>query len=226
MKKFVVYTAITGRYDTLHSPPALWREHADFVAFMDVPQLVEGWDIRPAYRRFKDPNRNAKIHKILSHKYFPDAEYSLWMDGAFQIKSALSLARWPEEYLREHDLAVMKHRSRNCAYREAAACIQLELDSFDVIKRQMEKYLKEGYPSNNGLAECGILFRRHTKLVKRFNEAWYAEIKKHSRRDQLSFNYAAHKVGLKYNLLPGGISRNQHFFLRSHGQTPAQRGKN
>jgi len=216
MKDFVVYTAITNDYDRLCDAHALWSHDADFVAFLDSPQSASGWDIRRIYNRFSDPCRNAKIHKILSHKYFPKARYSLWIDGSIRIKSTTLLKCWPEKYLQKHDLAVFKHRFRECAYLEAAVCSQKRLDSFGIINRQMQKYLTERYPFNHGLGECTVLFRRHTDKIKRFNEAWYAEIKSHSRRDQLSFNYAAYKADVEYNHLPGNIVNNSHFELLPH----------
>jgi len=216
MKDFVVYTAITDGYDTLSSPPEQWHKHADFVAFLETPQNVPGWEIRPIYNRFHDPCRNAKIHKILPHKYFPKARYSLWIDGSVRIISTLPLESWPNTYLCTHDLAVFKHHMRWCAYQEAAACIDGKLDSFSVINRQMNKYAGEGYPYNNGLAECTILFRRHTRQIKCFNEAWYNEIKTYSRRDQLSFNYVADKVKLPYRYLPGSMLNNPHFDWLPH----------
>ncbi len=216
MSKFVVYTAVTPGYDRLKPPPELWLKEAEFVAFLDEPTTVPGWQSRPIYRRFRDPCRNAKIHKLLPHKYFPEAEYSLWIDGTIGIKSPLPLRRWPQTYLRHHDLALFKHRLRNCVYQEAHACLALGLDDPKKIHRQIQRYFDEGYPVENGLAECMVLFRRHTRAMQRFDEAWYDAIKTGSRRDQLSFNYVAHQLGFQYNYLPGKIWDNPHFTRGRH----------
>jgi hypothetical protein len=216
MKDFVVYTAITNGYDELKPVQENWRNEADFVAFLDEPQPANGWEIRQIHRRFKDPCRNAKIHKLLPHKYFPTALYSLWVDGSVLIKSSLPLRLWVEQYLSEYDLAVFKHGQRNCAYQEALACIRGRVDYSEVIDTQMEKYFNDDFPLNHGLAECTVLFRRHTKKMRQFNEMWWNEVKMHSRRDQLSFNYVAYKLGFKYAHLPGGISCNPHFDWKRH----------
>lgn len=216
MSNLVVYTAITQGYDALRPPPVLWQAEADFVAFLDQPPATAGWQYRPIYKRFQDPCRNAKIHKILPHKYFPQAEYSLWIDGTISIKSPLAISLWADKFLRHHDLAIFKHRYRDCLYDEAAACLALKLDSPTLINRQMQRYFREGYPPKNGLAECMVLFRRHTKKMQQFDEAWYHEIHSGSRRDQLSFNYVAHKLGFKYQQLPGLIWDNPHFYRAQH----------
>jgi hypothetical protein len=216
MSNFVVYTAITDGYDPLRSPPANWRKHADFVAFLGDDSPAPGWEVRPIYHRFSDPCRNAKIHKILPHRFFPKAKYSLWIDGSIVIKSPLPIQKWADKYLRDHDLAVFKHPVRHCIFQEGLYCMKKQLDHPEIIDRQMQKYYLSGYPLNNGLAECTILLRRHTPQMRRFNEAWYAEIQAHSRRDQLSFNYVAHQLGLEYNLLPGRVTKNPHFARLRH----------
>jgi hypothetical protein len=211
MKDIVVYTAITQGYDTLKPYPASWQLEADFVAFLDDFPTGSEWKIQPLCRQFRDPCRNAKIYKMLPHEFFPNASYSLWIDGSVQIVSKLSLQSLIENYLSQNDLAVFKHRRRNCPYKEGAYCILQGLDSEELIKSQLNKYRRLGYPQDNGLAECTVLLRRHTPIVKSFNEMWHREILAHSRRDQLSFNFVTHSLGLKYAHFHGDISKNPHF---------------
>jgi len=216
MSRSIVYTAIAGGYDTLKCAPESWLNEVGFVAFLNAPQPSAGWEMRSLYQRFSDPCRNAKIHKVLSHRYFPDAEYSLWVDGSVTIEPTRTFTALIGEYLGSCDLAVFRHRFRRCIYQEGAWCLANRMDSSSKIRRQMQRYYDEQYPLNNGLAHCLLLFRRHTNKIKRFNELWYHEIKNHSRRDQLSFNYAAHQLGVKIHYLPGSISDNPHFKLSPH----------
>ncbi|HVU85660.1 MAG TPA: glycosyltransferase domain-containing protein [Puia sp.] len=214
--KIVVYTAIAGGYDSLKPVLPLWQDEATFVAFLDKPQRVPGWEIRTVHEGFKDPCRNAKIHKILPHKFFPDADYSLWIDGCVRLKSIMPLRQWIKEYLAKHDQAQCKHWGRDCIYQEGGACLQYHWDLPAIIHRQMDKYFSEGYPRNNGLGECTVIFRRHTQAVENLNELWWKEISEGSRRDQLSFNYVCHKLGFKYTHLPGTILNNPHFHWLPH----------
>jgi hypothetical protein len=216
MSRIVVYTAITQGYDTLKSPPDLWQKKADFVAFLDDVQPCQGWEIRQIKKEFEDPCRNAKIYKMLPHRYFPESQYSLWIDGSVIIKSSTGPEHLVDLYLAQHDLAVFRHRRRNCIYQEAAACLRLGKDLPSTIRNQIQQYRAEGYPSNNGLAECTVLLRRHTDQMKQFNELWHSEILAHSRRDQLSFKYIATKFGFKYRYFQGNISRNPYFDWGPH----------
>jgi hypothetical protein len=214
--KIVVYTAISKGFDSLIPPLPLWQKEAIFVAFLEEPQPAPGWEIRPLHQEFKDPCRNAKIHKVMPHLYFPDTEYSLWIDGCIILKSTMPLGRMIKRHLARHDLALCKHPIRDSLYQEALYCLKFKMDQPEIIDRQMQRYFDEGYPQGAGLVECTVILRRHTQRVQCLNELWYKEIERGSRRDQLSFNYATHKLGLKYAHLPGTIISNPHFIRGRH----------
>lgn len=214
--RIVVYTAIDGAYDTLKPPSPLWAADADFIAFVDNNARGDGWRQMAVCQDFVDPCRNAKIHKILSHRYFPDAEYTIWIDGNVSIISTVSLPGLLAEWLRETDLVVFKHRTRDCTYDEGVACIASAKDDPALINAQMSKYRRQGFPPKMGLAECTVLVRRNSPRIAKFNEAWFEEIRRHSRRDQLSFMYVAISLGLNYKWLPGRISVNPHFLWLKH----------
>lgn len=205
----VIYTAITGGYDDLKPQP---DKGVPYVAFTDLPASPP-WEVRPVHAGL-DANRNAKIHKVMPHKFFPDAEYSLWIDGSCRVEFPFDLARLVQTYLQDADLAVFRHPQRNCAYDEARVCKNQNLDSHDIIDRQVRRYTAEGYPSNYGLGECSVVLRRHTAACARFNEAWWQEILNGSRRDQISFNYVAWKLGFKFNYFPGSLREKNYLFVR------------
>lgn len=197
-----MYTAISGGYDVLKAPPAAPAD-TRFVAFLDQPQDPMGWEFREIHAAFKDPLRNAKIHKALPHLYFPDVEASLWVDGSFPFRSALRFERMLRVFfLSRADIVTFRHRVRKCPFEEAKVCAERRLDDPELIRAQMDRYRREAYPQNAGLGEVGILFRRHNERVERFNEIWWAEICRGSRRDQLSFNYAVRKSGATLRCLP------------------------
>jgi GT2 family glycosyltransferase len=216
-ESIVVYTAITGGYDTLREQRPSARNSVKFIAFTDEPHESKTWEVREAHKEFSDPNRNAKIHKVLPHLYFPDHAYSLWIDGSVGIQFPFGVDRLAEVYLADHDMAIFKHPDRNCLYQEANTCINRNLDDKDLIRQQIQRYTKEGYPPNAGLVEATIILRRHTPKIIEFNEAWWNEIQNGSKRDQISFNYVARKVGIKWRYFPGDLrTPNSLFQVNSH----------
>lgn len=211
-----IYTAISGCYDRLRAQPASATPGVDLVAFLDRPKRLRGWQARALHQGFADPSRNAKIHKILSHVYFPDKLYTLWIDGSVSIEFSFPVHELISRYLGDCDLALFQHYRRTCLYQEAQHCIHARVDDPDTIRRQAQAYTREGYPANAGLSECSVLLRRHTEAIKAFNEAWWDEIQRGSRRDQLSFAYVARRCGLTWRHFPGSLMEANALFHRGY----------
>jgi hypothetical protein len=215
----VIYTSITAGYDNLKDLPKTFKGDAQAVAFVEQPTSSQTWQNLPACAEFSDPCRNAKKPKILPHLYFPEAEYSLWIDGSIDVLPVLSIAQLIDEFLNDADMALFSHRCRRCAYDEAAMCIRDKKDDEEIIRRQMISYQYQNFPKKRGLGECCIILRRHTDKIKLFNEVWWEEVNKHSRRDQLSFDFVCWKLCLKYNRFPGTIIRNPCFRVQRHNRS-------
>jgi hypothetical protein len=199
----VVYTAISDSKDTLK-----WGQNTegnvDFIAYLDGPVESDVWDTRTIDKVDRDPNRNAKQYKILPHKFFPDYEYSLWIDGSIEL--VVPVQTLIDKYLKDANWAQFKHPGRDCAYEEAVTCINLKKDDELIISEQMARYHEEGLPDHAGLNECTILLRRHNEAdVIAFDEMWWEEIDKGSKRDQLSYSYCLWKTKLQMNLMPGTV---------------------
>jgi hypothetical protein len=116
---------------------------------------------------------------------------------------------------------------RNCIYDEAQAILNFGKinsertpergiknwkDNPQLIVEQMNRYMVEGYPKNNGLATNPIIIRNHNNsdVIKNM-EDWWVEIKYNSKRDQLSFNYITWKNKFNFVYLQGDSRNNQYF---------------
>jgi len=210
-----VYTAITNKKDTLKENQN--TKGAKFVAFTDFPFESKVWERRPVCNEYPDPVRNAKKHKILPHIYFPDAEYSLWIDGSITLK--VPLEELIHKFLQNTDIAMFPHPYRDCLYDEAMACITFGLDDPDVIDSQINRYNLEGYLPHRGLFEATVILRRHTNEIRAFNETWWDEIKWGSRRDQISLPYVLHKTATDITTMEGFVhdeGGNKYFDYEGH----------
>ncbi len=134
------------------------------------------------YDRFKDPRMNAKIYKVLAHKFIV-TEYSIWIDGNIQLTVPPEMLI---ELMGEYDCAVFQHPERKDIYQEGAFIIQKGKDGAAVVGEQLADYRMSGW-SRWDLGMCGIIMRRHTRDMARRNEQWWSEICRYSARDQLSF---------------------------------------
>ena len=209
MNKIAVYTAITKNRDFLREEQI--TTGADFICFTDDSSLKSDvWKVRKACNLFTDPTRNARIHKILAHKYLNQYKYVIWMDA--NVSLMVPAKTLIDKYLQKKSIALFKHNTgRDCIYEEAEICKNLKLDSISLIDEQVAYYKKEDYPEHNGLFETTILLRKNCNKIKRFNNFWWAEICKYSKRDQLSFNYSLSKLDLKPNTIKGTIIDNEYF---------------
>ena len=205
--KIICVTAICGGYDSLihtHHPHSR-GDDTKFICYTDNPDIQSSlWELRPICTEFNgcwDADvRNAKRHKVMIHEYV-DCDYSLWIDGNTVLLNSVS--SMVKEYLIDCDIATFKHPCRICIYDEKRICSELGLDIQEIMDQQMAAYEAEGFPKDFGLNAGGFILRRHTNEVKRFNETWWAEICKYSKRDQLSLNYAVWKTGIKILSLEG-----------------------
>jgi Protein of unknown function (DUF616) len=216
----VAYTAITGGRDSLRPDQA--SEGAAWYAFLDQPDSIGPWQPLIACELFGDQNRNAKIHKILPHQYFPDADYSLWLDGNLALR--VSVPVLVDRFLRETDIAMFAHPERDCLYAEGTASMeQARYPAWEVFG-QLERYWRAGLASHAGLFECGVILRRHTPATERFNEAWWSEICRHSVQDQLSVLMAARKTCIAVTRIPGSIRHGNEFvhWVPHQGVSPLQ----
>ena len=223
----VIYTAIFGNYDSLEKPKFV-PNGFDFICFTDSDIKSDFWKIEKVTPLYQDSTRNARKYKLLPHRFLPQYDISIWMDGNFLIINDLNELLY--KYLSDRNFACHNHNNcildpRDCVYQEAEAILWLGQndpnkkykDEPSVIKKQIDGYFNEGYPHNNGLIVSGILVRRHKESnVIETMEKWWEEVKYGSKRDQLSFDYSVWKTGLNYNYIEGDIRDNKYFKLLSH----------
>lgn len=192
MSKIVVYTAITAEKDA---------ERDDVI-------VLSGYD------KFNSPVMNAKIYKVLPHKFL-EYDISIWIDGNIYLN--VPPETLVKEWLGEADIAVFEHYHRKDLYWEAKMLGSTFKHRtpwvISEVNEQIKHYEKIGMPSRDEVVMGGMLIRRNTPVVNKFNEAWWAEICRWSQRDQLSFPIVRRQFPeLKLNIINGSIK--SHPYLR------------
>ena len=165
----------------------------------DVPAGVE-LIVDPL--RGLDPARASRRPKLMPHLYFPDADWSLWLDNKSrllrppdQIVSALAAQS-------DARFFAFPHFRRDCVYQEGQTVRENGLDDHRIILERMRTYRAEGMPEHFGLIEGHFIARRHgDAAVAAFGEEWFDHVCRYSRRDQISFPYLAWKRGFRFDFI-------------------------
>lgn len=216
--KKVVYTCITGGYDSLVEPKVI-SAGFDYICFTDNLELKSNvWDIKPLPKEIDELSQVKKQRyvKINPHKLLGDYELSIWVDGNVELKGDLN--DFISKKIKDDDIiCVPKHPQRNCIYEEERTVVAMKKDVKENTNPQINRYKKEGFPKKYGLLQSNILIRRHNNpdCIK-LMEDWFEEVKNGSHRDQLSFNYAAWKnENVKVTYLDKYIYKSEWFHWHS-----------
>lgn len=200
--KIAVVTSSIGSNRLLDPIPF---EGVDYHAFIDYNETNNKWITHPVIYFSSDPiysnRRNAKIYKILPFAFLPDYDYYFWIDSTHLLET--NPFNLIEKYLPDTDVAVFKHPQRDCVYLEGKHVNQVNFDHSNLVNDQLDFYRDMNYPENNGLYELPVRIQRNTELTRKMGWMWWEQICMFSSRDQISFPFVCHQLGINPSILPG-----------------------
>ncbi|XP_057966412.1 probable hexosyltransferase MUCI70 [Malania oleifera] len=244
--KYVVASGIFDAYDTPNQPSNISLRSQKLFCFLmvvdeisldfikknvtvtednDGGQWVGIWRLvllkHPPY---DEPRRNGKVPKILTHRLFPRAQYSIWIDGKMEliVDPLLILERYL--WRGKHTFAIAQHKHHRSIYEEADAIKRRKRYARPLIDLHMKIYRYEGMESwspmkktISDVPEGAIIIREHTALNNLFSCLWFNEVNLFTPRDQLSFGYVVYRLGglFKFFMFPN-CEYNSLFVLHPH----------
>jgi len=222
----IVYTSITNNHDNLKLQPTFKEDRdisIEYRAYLDKETTdismkgpaVAQWSVREAIDIFRDPKRNCQIHKVLSHLFIPEYDFSIWIDGSVKLKAPI-IKLLKDNIMLGPDISLLWHSERDCIYKEAEDCLRFGLDDSNKIYDQLRLYQQAGYPEHYGLSETPVIIRKTTDDVKTFNSLWWSILTRYSKRDQLSFDFVRWHTGIEVDHIDGNIHNNDYFTLDKH----------
>lgn len=176
------------------SPPVIPKSSSNMV----VPNPI--WEQHIVETKW-DNRRTARHYKTMPHRYIPDADIWLWVDGNVRaIRHPVDIVN---DYLKDHDFITLKHPDRQCSYVESMFCAKVNKDKLSILKAQNDYYERLGFPKSKGLVETRAVIRRNTARIRLLNEAWWSHVESWSVRDQVSLPFVIWSTDMKIGIMPG-----------------------
>lgn len=219
-KKLCVYTCITGNYDNLHEVEVV-ESGVDYLCFTNNKDLKsKTWKIIHLENDGLDNHYLSRRIKMLGHSIISkNYDTSVWMDASVVWKK--SVKDFVNKYLKDTTFAAFKHSQRKSIHEEAVACLRFRKDSKANILKSLSLLEQENFPDNLGLFEMTVFIKKHNNpTVIKTMETWFDAIQNNSKRDQLSFVYAAWKNNLHITPINLNVWDNQWFYTIKHNTTP------
>jgi hypothetical protein len=217
-KDIVIYTAISGNYDSLKEPKIV-SDKCDYVCFTDKPLKSKVWQLRKFDETLSDNTRTSRRVKILPHKYFSEYKYSVWIDANIVIKRDIISLIYNLFFKKKEKMALFRHPSkRSSIIDEVNRCIILKKDGKEIMQEQVRNYFNAGFPNIvNEFPATFILFRKHNEnKLKLVMEDWWEEVSRYSKRDQLSLPFVLWKHNFGVYLIDQNPIFLNYFKLKSH----------
>ncbi|KAF5196382.1 Inner membrane protein oxaa [Thalictrum thalictroides] len=221
----VVASAIFGNYDIIQQPKNVSEAAKKNICFfMFVDEETEAYiknssalDSRNKVGLWRivvirnlpygDARRNGKVPKLLLHRIFPHARFSLWIDGKLEL--VVDPYQILERFLWRNGatFAISRHYRRFDVFKEAEANKAAGKYDNASIDFQVDFYKREGLtpysvaklPITSDVPEGCVIIREHIPITNLFTCLWFNEVDRFTSRDQLSFSTVRDKIISKVN---------------------------
>ncbi|KAK9116755.1 hypothetical protein Sjap_015702 [Stephania japonica] len=153
---------------------------------------------------YKDMRRTGKVPKFLSHRLFPSARYSIWLDSKMRLQTDPLLIIEYFLWRKGSEYAISNHYDRHCVWEEVLQNKRLNKYNHTAIDEQFMFYQSDGLtkfdpndtntPLPSYVPEGSFIVRAQTPMSNLFSCLWFNEVDRFTSRDQLSFAYTYLKL--------------------------------
>lgn len=222
-EKKLLYTVVTGGYDSLNEIPGPWPNW-DFICFTDNPELAsDTWQIHHLKNELHlDPVRLSRHYKINNHLADSGYDISLYMDCNYRIRGDLD-AFIGHALPPGKPFGMMLHPFNSSLSEEVELCASVGKDDEKILRSQYHHYVEEmNFDDPFPHISAGVIIRRPGNPdIQRLMETWFSELLTWSRRDQMAFNYSLfQRRDIFPHYIPYWIVR-CYFKKMDHGMKPS-----
>lgn len=214
--RLVVYTVLIGAKEELNDPLRIVGHDfptdlaIDYVCLTDLQDMTS-----PTWRPVKlehpliPPERLSRLPKTQPDLFFPEYQYSLYIDNTVVFK------RLPcKQDVLGAKFRAFRHPWRTNPLDEADIVVRSGLDDGKVVAEQLRFYASRSLlASVHSLTAGTVLLRAHNHPdVKKFGMLWWEQILLFSKRDQISLDLCAELAGCPVDHFLGDKRENDLFF--------------
>lgn len=215
--KIAVLGAIINDYDSIKMPTVI-EDDVDYLLVTNGDINSSLWQILTIDTANLDKTMISRYIKTHPSEFANGYDYVFWVDASITIRCKLTEV--VKDFINSgKDLGVVRHPYRKTILEEAHACIVSKKGDADIIKKQVEFYIRDGF-STSELIETGVvLYDTANPKTRNFTESWWEEISRFSNRDQLSVNYCLNKNDIQPFLIiteSSGLRSSTQFLLHEH----------
>ena len=203
MPTAIIYTVITGNYDTIKQPLDI-TPGADYFLFTNNPHIQDAgvWKVvhipSEVWQGRSERENNILLSrkvKMLPHVYLPQGyDLSIYIDADMLIKRPLT--ELLDSLYKETLFAACRHSCCASVRQEINDLINKGMVNGHQVEQQWQRYVDWGFKDNLGISENGLLIRRHHDArVIQLMELWWGEYQNGCLRDQVSLMPCIHRIG-------------------------------
>lgn len=199
----------------------------------NVPEFPKQ-DIECDYRCFTEKNlpfplpnldnrTKSRYLKMNMHRYLPDYDVYIWIDGRVQITSESFVSSMLDK-LKGFDMVCTSHPLRNSVYDELKFILH-EMNRGDhylisryghqSMRKELGFYESKQMPHDYPLFASGIFAMQNNECMNSFCSEWWMKSVEYSNLDQAMLSYMCWKCKLGINKTPFD---NEHFKVLKHEQ--------
>lgn len=151
----------------------------------------------------------SRLPKLCPHLFFQGYDWVIYLDN--NARFLISPDRILRRVQREHPDAppgryLFRHRRRDCAWAEAAECRRLGYMTDAQLARIEAEFATAGLPRHAGLfVNTCLVQRMGSAQTDALNEAWFASLTSHTRRDQVMLPLLLRRMATPHRVLAAKV---------------------
>lgn len=204
--RLAVYSCHFGAHEPFNpgATGAAGRGYDRFV-FTDHASLPTTARLVPLSDAGHGPAILSRLPKLCPHRFFQGYDWVIYLDN--NARFTLSPDRILRRVLREHPDGppgryLFRHRRRDCAWDEAAECHRLGTLTADQLARIRAEFARADFPRRAGLyVNTCLIQRMGSPETDALNDAWFASLTTHTRRDQVMLPYLLRQMETPFRVL-------------------------